>query len=72
MWNNLGSGRLWLTLITGCVFLYCSIKGKINSEAISAIISMVFISYFNKDRGSNGKDTNMVSDGSSKSDAPKV
>jgi len=42
------SGRFWLTIITGIVFAYCAIKGKMSGEAISAIVSMVFIAYFQR------------------------
>ena len=48
------SGRFWLTIIAGGVFAWASVKGKINAEAISAIISMVFISYFQR-QDRNGK-----------------
>lgn len=53
--KRLGSGRFWLTIITGVVFAYCSFTKVLNSEAISAIVSMVFISYFSRNRqGENG------------------
>jgi hypothetical protein len=52
--SNLGSGRFWLTIITGTVFAYVSIKGIIPAEAIASIITMVFVSYFSKERTSNG------------------
>lgn len=48
MWNKLLSGRFILTVISGIVFAYASWKNKINAEAIAAILSMVFVSYFNK------------------------
>ena len=46
--DKLLSGRLWLTLITGVVFAYCAVVGKLDSQAVSAIVSMVFVAYFNK------------------------
>ena len=55
--SKIFSGRLWLTIITGIVFAYCSITKILNAECISAIVSMVFISYFQRgDR--NGSNTN--------------
>ena len=47
--SKLFSGRFWLTIIAGLVFAYVSITGAMTGEAISAILSMVFISYFQKD-----------------------
>jgi len=46
--SKLTSGKFLLTIITGVIFAYCSIKGVLNAEAISAICGMVFISYFQK------------------------
>lgn len=52
--DKMASGRLWLTIISGIVFAWSSVNGKLDSQAISAIISMVFVSYFQRnDR--NGK-----------------
>ncbi len=42
------SGRLWLTLITGYVFAHCAIDGLLDSQAVAAIVGMVFISYFQR------------------------
>jgi hypothetical protein len=55
MRDKLLSGRLWLTIIAGLVFGWCSIKGTLDSQAVSAIVTAVFMSYFQKDRGDNGK-----------------
>lgn len=44
------SGRYVLTVIAGLVFAYTAYKGTLPGEAISAIVSMVFISYFNRKR----------------------
>ena len=53
--DKLLSGRLWLTIITGVVFAYCAVVGKLDSQAVSAIVSMVFIAYFQRqDRNGNG------------------
>lgn len=52
--SNLGSGRFWLTIITGVVFAYVAVKGILPAEAISSIVTMVFVSYFQKERTSNG------------------
>ena len=42
------SGRYFLTIVCGLAFLYAVIKGLLPPEAVTAIISMVFISYFQK------------------------
>jgi len=48
MKEKLLSGRLWLTLMAGFVFAYCSCKGILKPEAISALLAAVFTAYFNK------------------------
>lgn len=49
------SGRFILTVIAGIAFLYCVWKGKIEEAAVTAILSMIFQSYFNRsDRTTNG------------------
>ena len=52
--SNLGSGRFWLTIISGIVFAYATYTKLLSGEAVSAIITMVFMSYFQKDRVDNG------------------
>lgn len=58
MINKLTSGRYLLTIICGIVFAYCSITKIMPVDATISIVSMVFISYFNRhDRGQqNGKE----------------
>jgi hypothetical protein len=51
-YHKLLSGKFWLTIISGLVFMYGTYKGILGGEAVSAIISMVFISYFQ--RNTNG------------------
>jgi hypothetical protein len=46
--NKVLSGRFWLTIISGYVFAYCAVKGVLSSEAVSAIVSSVFVSYFQR------------------------
>jgi hypothetical protein len=55
--SNLGSGRFWLTVITGVVFAYATFNKLLTSEAVASIITMVFVSYFQKERsnGNTGK-----------------
>jgi len=48
------SGRLFLTVICGIAFLYSVYMKLIEPAAISAILTMVFANYFNRDRSSNG------------------
>jgi len=52
--NKLGSGRLFLTIVAGVVFAWCSLHKILEAQAISAIISMVFISYFQRSDRGNG------------------
>jgi len=42
------SGRFILTIIVGIVFLYCAVTNKIEEAAVTAILSMIFQSYFNR------------------------
>ena len=48
MWNKLLSGRFVLTVISGVVFIYATVNKLLEAQAISAILSMVFISYFQR------------------------
>jgi hypothetical protein len=48
------SGKFWLSIIAGVVFAYCSFKKILTSEAISAIVTMVFMAYFNRKSDTNG------------------
>lgn len=42
------SGRWILTVISGLVFAYCAVNKVLTPEAIATILTMVFISYFQK------------------------
>lgn len=42
------SGRLWLTVISGAVFAYATYAKILEAQAISAILTAVFTSYFNR------------------------
>jgi len=48
--SKLLSGRFYLTIIAGLVFAYSVRRGILNAEATATIITMVFISYFQRDR----------------------
>jgi len=49
------SGRYFLTVVGGAVFAYATYKHILGSEAVSAIVTAVFMSYFNRpDRNTNG------------------
>ena len=49
------SGRYILTVVCALVFAYCSIQKTMPMDATISIVSMVFISYFNRgDRNPNG------------------
>jgi len=61
--NKLLSGRWILTVMSGVAFLYMVWSGKMSAEAAASIISMVFVSYFNRKMVENGTS---VSDNDSK------
>jgi len=42
------SGRYFLTIIAGLVFAYATYAKILDSQAVSAIVTAVFISYFNR------------------------
>lgn len=46
--GKLTSGRYLLTIITGVVFAYAVWKRLLNAEATATIVTMVFISYFQR------------------------
>lgn len=47
---KLTSGQWILTVSCAFVFAWCSVNGQIETQAITAILSSVFIAYFNRDR----------------------
>lgn len=53
--NKLFSGRYFLTLCAGIVFIYGSVTGKIQSDVVGTIVAMVFTLYFTRNRN-GGKD----------------
>lgn len=48
MKEKLISGRFWLTVIAGLVFAYTGVTRILPPEAIASIITMVFVSYFER------------------------
>ena len=42
------SGRFILTLVGATVFFITAIKGILEAQAVSAILSAIFLSYFNR------------------------
>ena len=48
--EKLKSGRFILTIISGIVFAYSVYAKLLPPEATAAILSMVFVSYFDKTR----------------------
>ena len=52
------SGRYYLTLIGGIVFAYATWKRVLEPQAISAILTMVFISYFQRKREEGNQNKN--------------
>ncbi len=57
MMEKLLSGRLWLTIISGLVFAYVSFMKIIQPDVIATILTMVFVSYFQRQDRTKG-DTN--------------
>lgn len=54
MKNKALSGRYFLTIACGVAFLYATYKGTLSPEAITGIITMVFVSYFERKDRTNG------------------
>ena len=48
MTKKLSSGRFVLTITSGLVFAYAVVTKILPPEATSAILTMVFVSYFNR------------------------
>lgn len=48
--SKLTSGQWILTVSCAFVFAWCSVEGIIETQAITAILSSVFVAYFNRDR----------------------
>jgi hypothetical protein len=44
------SGRYVLTVVCAFVFAYCAVRGRIPVDATVSILTMVFVSYFNRNR----------------------
>ena len=55
--DKLTSGKFLLTLIAGMTFFYAVRHKMLEAQAISSIVTAVFLSYFNKQ---NGEKTNGV------------
>ena len=51
MESNFTSGRFWLTIISGIVFAFATYTKLLSGEAVASILTMVFVSYFQKDKG---------------------
>ena len=54
-WSKLSSGKFWLTIISGIVFAYATWKKILSAEAVATIVTMVFVSYFQKNNQVGGK-----------------
>ena len=52
--SKLTSGKFCLTIISGCVFAYVACTKILNDQAVAAILSGVFTSYFMKDNQKGG------------------
>ena len=45
------SGKFLLTVAGAVVFVYVSWTGKIEEQAVTAILTAIFVSYFNRKNG---------------------
>jgi len=54
--EKLLSGRYYLTLIGGIVFAYAVWQKILEPQATSAILTAIFLSYFNRNDRNNGKE----------------
>ena len=54
-WSKLSSGKFWLTIISGVVFAYATWKKILSAEAVATIVTMVFVSYFQKEKNGGVK-----------------
>ena len=52
--EKLLSGRFILTVIGGVVFAYAVWQKVLPPEATASILTMIFVSYFNRERHRNG------------------
>lgn len=52
--EKLTSGRFILTLVGGGVFTYCAVTGKLETQAVAAILTSIFTSYFLRNDRKNG------------------
>lgn len=55
MLSKLLSGRYVLTMAAGYVFIHLSVTGWIKPGEAMQLITMVFVLYFQKNRGSDAK-----------------
>ncbi len=53
--SKLSSGKFWLTIISGVVFAYAVKTRLLSAEATATILTMVFISYFQKAEQNKGE-----------------
>lgn len=57
--GKLTSGRFWLTIIAGLVFGYCAVTKILTADVTGTILTMVFISYFQRERNGKNDAVNM-------------
>jgi len=53
--NKLLSGRYALTILAGLAFIYATWKRILPPEAVATIITMVFVSYFDRTDRTKGE-----------------
>ena len=49
--NKLFSGKYFLTVVTGLVFVYAACNKLIDNDVIATIVAMVFSLYFSRKNG---------------------
>lgn len=55
--GKLISGRYYLTIVAGVVFAYAVYAKILDSQATGAILTAIFLSYFNRNDRTNGTPT---------------
>lgn len=54
--EKLASGRFLLTVIGGGVFVYATVASILDNQAVAAILTSIFTSYFLRSDRTNGKE----------------
>ena len=61
--QKLSSGKWVLTIVGGAVFAWAATHDKISGEAMASILTMIFISYFQKNKEKDDGTTDVSRNG---------